>query len=113
MKTVARTTTPRKPIPSAAAGRTTDSILGRVYTALNDDGSYIVPGSIDLQGMTIIAGAYRFRLELSEAELVDSPDDGPDDDGTRLDRRLDELIGGECHAEPIDRDWMAETDMPF
>jgi len=89
----------RHPIPSPAAGRTTGALLEQIRCALDGDGSYVLCDSIDSAGLTVVAGAYRFRVELSEPELLDWEEHSPPE--------VD-------HAER-DRDWMldAATDVEF
>ncbi len=115
-----------------AVHRTTAMLLDTIAEALNGDGSYIEPDSIDSQGLTVVAGVYRFRIELSEPELMDWEEHSPSS-GTRSlaeadrefgqflldeERRLRILEDGDDARQADadrDRDWMADTDngMPF
>lgn len=62
------------------ASKTTGALIETIRAFLDQDGSHVVPGSIDTQGMTIVAGVYSYRLELSEPELLDWVDHTPQGD---------------------------------
>jgi hypothetical protein len=74
VKTLAANTDPRKPMPSAYQSRTMGAILNRIAIALDGDGSWIEPGSIDSSGLTVVASGMLFRVELDDAGIIDDAD---------------------------------------
>jgi hypothetical protein len=89
---------------SLSVHRTTGDLIQRIWEALEGDGSFIDPASVDSQGLTVIAGVYRWRIELSEPELADWLDHSPDDTVDN-DHPHDAYIGGrdfddESYVEP-------------
>jgi hypothetical protein len=81
-------------IQTPAVHRTTAALIETIRQALDGDGSFIEPGSVDSQGLTVIAGVHRVRIELSEPELADWLDHSPVDRAMTDDHPHDAYIGG-------------------
>jgi hypothetical protein len=104
------------PPPSPRVARTTAALLSTIATALNGDGSAVVPGSIDSQGMSIEASGWRWRLELSEPELMDwFEGDQPTPPMPEVDQRERDRDYAERRDRDDYRDWMADcgSDIEF
>ena len=80
MRMLVGTPAPIKTALSPAEARTAAALLTTIAAALDGDGSFIEPGSIDTQGLAVVAWPYRWRLELLEPELLEPTGPEPDRD---------------------------------
>jgi hypothetical protein len=97
--------------PPAASPRqafTVSDLVGRIANALDGDGSFIADGTLDTDGMIIVAGDDLFRVEVTlwgpaDANAVQE----------QIDR--DQMREEDRRDAEHDRDWMADQgdDMPF
>jgi hypothetical protein len=108
MKTVSTTS----PASNPAQARTRDLLIETIRHLVDHDGAFVEPGSIDSNGFNLIAGVFRYRLE-----LTDDPELMEWDEHTRLRVEHDRMPGesqdrDEMNHEDYQRgrdfDWMAE-----
>lgn len=98
MKTVPGTSPDSKP----AQARTRDMLIETVRQLVDHDGAFVEPGSIDSGGFNLIAGVFRYRLEITDdPELMDW------DEHIRL---REEHAPSDDYTQGRDFEWMGNCD---